>query len=263
MAINKRRIAIIFFIIACLPFFAHAAAYKDLSSTTPYYLQNAEVSLGVGPTFYRVNKGHIVVTLIENDTAAPNSVFTTVAYRIGAGYYLFKSHFTPDSFFNSLLAELSLYHSNFTIKGQVLQSGQQDLINYNFKVPYSSTALMLDFKPGFLAYKKLSPYAIFGLGVAWNQISYKETLATPDVPANSIIALASRTKQNFAYDLGLGARYAFTKHISTSVEYIYTHLGNVIPSTTSSSSASNVSILIPPTFTVYNQTLFFNVIYNF
>jgi opacity protein-like surface antigen len=262
--INKRRIAIMSFILFILPFCAHAQAYyKNLSSPLPNYLRNAEVSFGVGPTFYRVNKGHIQVSQYERDTSDPTHIATTAVYRLGFGYYIFQNWFTPDSFFNSLLAELNLYHSNMNIKGNVYQSGQLDLQNYTFHAPFSSTSLMLDFKPGFLTYGNFSPYAILGLGVGWNQIYYREAVASPDVPADSFISLTSRTKQDFTYDLGLGVRYPFTKNISGSLEYIYNHLGNATPNSTSGSSASRTNIQIPPTFTLYNQSIFFNVIYNF
>lgn len=267
MGINKCKATVICFIMAFLPFCVYSSnkhsAYKDLTSPLPSYLKNAEVSIGAGPTFYRVNKGHVQISDYERDTSDPGNITTTGIYRIGAGYYLFKNYFTADSFFNSLLAELNLYHSNIVIKGLVNQDGQIDLQNYRFHAPFTSTSLMLDFKPGFLAYGKLSPYAIIGLGVAWNQMNYQEYVLSEDVPADSFVALASRTKQDFTYDLGLGARYEINQHYSCSLEYIYNHLGNATPNSTNASSASAVNILIPPTFTLYTQSVFLNLIYNF
>jgi opacity protein-like surface antigen len=283
MGINTRKAAVMSLIMAFLPICTHALnkqtgykqtdykqvdykhpVYKDLSpSRLPSYLQDAEVAVGIGPAFYRVNKGHIIVTRAESDTLDPGNIPVRAEYRIGAGYYIFKHYFTPDSFFTSLLAELNLYHSSIVIKGVVLQDGQSDLDNYTFRAPFNSTALMLDFKPGFLPYKNFSPYAILGLGVAWNQIAYRDSPSESDIPNDSFIALATRTKQDFAYDLGLGIRYAIDKHYSCSLEYIYSHLGNAQPNSTPALSESAVNILITPTFTLYTQTVLFNFIYNF
>jgi hypothetical protein len=136
MDVSKRTVAIvIFFMATLLPIYAHAAhkaAYKDMSCDPWFDIHNVEVSIGVGPTYYRVNKGHIQVSPYERDSSIPSSVNQNAIYRIGAGYYFFKSYFNANTFFNSFLAELNLYHSNVNIEGYVLQSGQLDLNNYYF-----------------------------------------------------------------------------------------------------------------------------------
>lgn len=118
---------------------------------------------------------------------------------------------------------------------------------------------MLDVKPQLFTYQDYSAFATFGMGMAWNRLSYVETPNDPEFAISSI-TLPSFSSLNFACDLGAGFTKQLSKHFWVSAEYLFTFLGAATPGIVSQ-TAQTVSA--PPSFNPYSQTLLARLIWKY
>jgi opacity protein-like surface antigen len=216
------------------------------------FFKNAEVSIAGGINWTDANNSSLNISPFETDRAKVNHVSHNGLWKLGLGYSLFKEPLQQRQLFNALLLELNVYHSSGKIKGDVWQYRLPQFNNYKFNAPINSTRLMIDAKPGLLTWKSISPYPILGIGAAWNHIAYHESLRGIRIPSNSNLYLSSKTTTHVSYDLGFGARVGISEHITTSIEYLYTYLGNMTPS---GRSDNHVRLASPPTFKVSTQAV--------
>ncbi len=188
-----------------------------------------------------------------------NHIASPAMYQAGIGYHLFTDKLSQHKYFNDLLVELNLYHANASINGQVLQFGQSDLTNYAFQAPLSNTRLMIDVKPGLFTLNNMTPYPIFGVGVAWNTLSYNET-PYETIPGDSYTNLQSNLNRKISYDAGLGVRYKVSSHINASVEYLYNYIGNISSSANSVNAAVSSSAV---SFLTHSQAVLLGLSWKF
>jgi opacity protein-like surface antigen len=235
------------FLIYFLPYSAFAANFWVTNS-----LNNFELSAAVGPNWAQTSSTHLVVSPYETDSVLVNNISNYAFWKIGVGYHFFTEKLQQRSFFNDLLVELNLYQSWFTVTGDVWQYQLPQFNNFTFKAPITSTRLMLDVKPTLITVRHISFYPILGVGNSWNNVAYNEVVSGQDVPDGSNYLLNTSANSNFAFDVGVGLRADFNEHISASVEYLYTNLGNV---TSTGTSKNSDPIIATPTFNIYNQGL--------
>jgi opacity protein-like surface antigen len=227
-------------------------SFKDLIFSN----KNLEFSAAVGPNWAHTPSTYLVVSPFETDSVLKNNISNSATWKLGVGYHFFADQLQQRSFFNDFLVELNFYQSWATINGNVWQYQLPQFNNFTFKAPLTSYRLMLDVKPGLFTVSRISLYPILGIGNSWNDIAYNETVTGTGVPAGSNYLLGRSTNTNFAYDLGVGLRADITEHISASLEYLYSNLGNISPSSTSKNSNAIISA---PTFDVYNQSLLLGI----
>ncbi len=237
-----------------------AAAAPQPSVSRWNWLHGVEVTAGFGPTWFSSNQSKMIVSSNETDTTKTKSVTNGFSYKVGVGYHLLAPYFSQRTYLNDLLFELNFYYTSATVKGGSWQYQYSLANNYNFRAPFSSARLMLDFKPAIFSYYHFSPYPILGIGNAWNSLSYYES-PTPGFPANGAANLNSRTISKVAYDVGAGLRYAITPHASVSLEYLYYRLGSQSPS--GHGTANSLAIISPPSFFIYSQSLLLNASWTF
>ena len=222
---------------------AHAWSLSDLHGT--------EWSVGVGPTWSQSDNSATEITTQETDTNVLQHMNRSTTYQVGVGYHLFQESLQTRTFFNDLFVQLNLSRNNATATGQVLEFGRSDFNAFSFQAPVRSTKLMLEVEPSLFTVQHFSPYPIVGAGVSWNRTAFSESAVSADDVSGEVI-LPAHTQASFAYEVGFGVRDALTKNINISLEYLSTHLGNMTPSATSTSTQA---ILTSPTFSVRNQNI--------
>lgn len=216
------------------------------------YSNHIEVSGAGGADWYQVPNTDVVISSVETDRDRINQISTHGAWKIGGGYYLFENTLKQREYFNHLLAELNVYQTSTTLRGDVWQFKLPQFNNYNFRAPVTSTRLMFDMKPNFLTWRKLSPYAILGIGATWNTVSYHETATGAGVSSASALSLSNHTTAQLAWDVGAGFRRQVTEHLNFTAEYIYAFLGHGAPA---HDPIHEVSLNAVPRFSLQAQSL--------
>jgi opacity protein-like surface antigen len=242
------------FISWLLLYFVSCSVFATGPIITIDSLKNIEVSLGVGPNWTHTDNTHLVVSSFETDALRVNSLSNNVLWKLGIGLHVLEEDLQQRNFFNALLIEFNLYRSSSTIWGSVWQYQLPQFNNYNFNAPFTSTRLMLDLKPMLVTWHQISPYLIFGVGLARNNIAYYENITGAGVSSNSANSLAHHIYINTAYDLGVGASIPMTSHLIASLEYLYTNLGDLVTSGT-----SQAALISSPKFTIYTQAALFSL----
>lgn len=229
-------------------------------ATASAILKNIEISLAAGPSWSHANNTTLTISPFETDSVRISQVTNATLWKVGVGFHALEKTLKNRQFINDLLLELNLYRSSETVRGNVWQYQLPQFDNYRFRTPVTSTRLMIDAKPGLFTWHQISPYPILGIGLGINKISYQESVIGIGVAPNSVHSLSNKSNSNFVYDLGVGARLTLTSNISASLEYLYTNLGKMSPSGT---STNNVALTSAPTFTIYNQTALVGLIWKF
>lgn len=228
-------------------------------------LHNLDLFVGLGPSWFTANDTNLTLTNAygtEIDKLNVNNVSSTTMKTAGIGYHLFSDQLASNQYIKDLLAQVNFYRATGAVHGDVWQYQNPLGDTYYFRAPFTSSRLMLDIKPTLFnnAYH-IAAYPIVGVGMAWNKLSYNE-IANASAPTENYTSLAEQTNRKFAYDLGIGVKYAITQHLNTSIEYINYRLGN-----TSSSEANaggvNTSTSSAATFLMHSQSILFNIGYRF
>lgn len=225
--------------------------YKD-------YHQNFEISGAGGVNWYNVDNTHLVVSPFENDSLRVNqdSNSSNGTWKVGIGYYLIEDILQQRKYLNHLLFEANVYGTSTTLTGRVWQYELSKFDNYKFRAHVESTRLMFDFKPYILTWRKISPYAILGVGAAWNSVSYREQVTDHFTPRASALSLSEKTSTHVAWDVGAGFSYAITDCFSATAEYVYAFLGEGSPA---HGPTHGVRLSSPPNFSLETQSLLFGL----
>jgi opacity protein-like surface antigen len=210
---------------------------------------NFEISAAGGADWYSVADTEVEISFFETDSIFVNEIETAGTWKVGLGYFIVPN----------LLAETNVYQTFTTLSGNVWQYELPQFNNYTYQAPITSTRWMFELKPNAGTYGKITPYAILGVGVSWNTVSYRET-PIDDVRADSVMKLSDNTTAQLAWDLGLGFSVEATKHFDIFAEYIYAFLGEGSPSSTSSSDAR---LTEAPNFSLQVQTFLVGFSYQF
>lgn len=222
----------------------------------PTITNSPELSIAGGVNWLHANDTNFTISPYETDKALVHNTSTSSAWKIGVGYHFFNEQLQGRSFFNSFLVELNAYRNAGTIKGNVWQFKLPQFNNYSFKSSVTSYRLMLDAKPGLFTWGSVTPYPILGLGVAFNNSSYKEKITAADIAPGSNLILDNNLSGNFSYDLGAGARAKISPHVALTLEYLYSYLGHA---TASTSQARSVNFSSVPSFKISSQAVLFGI----
>lgn len=217
---------------------------------------NLELSIEGGVNWYHVPDAHLVISAYETDIDKINSAQAKAAWKIGAGYHFFDDFLQDWHYLNRLLVELNFYQTWSTITGNVWQYESEEFNNYAFRSPVTSTRLMVDLKPQLFEWSNFSPYAIVGLGAAFNTLSYDENILAADIDPDSVLSLEKHTSAQVAADLGAGVRVAFTDYISATAEYIYAFLNHGSPA---AGPTRGVLLASPPRFSLQSHNILIGI----
>ena len=209
------------------------------------------------------NSSQLGVTSSETDKLVQTNTnsWDTFAGQLGVGYvYYFRDalqYSNKVQWFPSIEPELNGYYlASNSIKGNVLRFNSSNFNQLTYDIPIHSTRLMLDAALTVVSWKRLSLYALGGIGNAWNRISYSDTensSSDNDCP-DQRVSLSSNTSSNFAWEAGLGLIYAFNDRFGLSLEYLYTDLGTARTSASGNSGTITAPMLTSVHFNLRAQS---------
>lgn len=190
-----------------------------------------------------------------------NNQWNTFAAQLGVGYVHYfrnaQQYSDEAQWFPAIEPELNLYYlgSNSAIKGDALRYGSSDFNDFSYTIPVHSTRLMLDAALTIMSWKKLSVFAIGGIGNAWNRVGYRDQDKGDGDCSDPRLNLNSNTRSSFVWEIGGGVNYAFNNRVGLSLEYLYTDLGKV----NFSAEGDNVDVanpvIVPARFRLKAQTV--------
>jgi len=193
---------------------------------------NWVVGLSGGDTFPRMQKsnttvpnGSGVTPPYNLDTYTVDNPSTTATAGVFGGYqWQGLKSFLP---YSSVLLRYE-HQFNSTITGKVQEFGLPLFTNYNYSMKLQSDVVNVVGKLDFTPYKSFLPYVSVGLGIAFNRVSnYNEDAIPPVSPARVSPNYNSKTNVNFAYSLGAGIDYIYSKKLWLTLGYQFADLGKV------------------------------------
>jgi opacity protein-like surface antigen len=199
--------------------------------------------------------GSLGVTSSETDKLVQTNAnaWNTLAAQLGAGYVHYfgnaQQYSEQVQWFPSIEPELNVYYlSSNSIDGNVLRFGSAAFNDLTFDIPIRSTRLMLDAALTIVSWKKLSIYAIGGIGNAWTRVGYKDTANDGNPCPEQRLDLNNKTNSNFAWEVGAGMTYAFNERFALSGEYLYAGLGNVKTAGSGNTGTITSPVIAPAKF---------------
>lgn len=116
--------------------------------------------------------------------------------------------------------------SAFTARGLLTQgpdAGSSDIYNYQYNI--TSRQLLAESKLLFNWHERYHPYALMGLGEAFNKASSYQTTVPPFLTFTPMFN--SHTTKSFTYAVGLGLDVDVVRHVRAGLGYRFTDLGKV------------------------------------
>jgi opacity protein-like surface antigen len=220
-----------------------------------------EVVGGFGIAQTTVGKSLLGISTSERDwVSQTNKQWQSPFANLGVGYIYALSDVKrgyADKFvwLPSVEAMLNLYYSNINAKGNVYRFNNGSLNTQTFTLPIKSTSLMLDAILTLASVKQFSLFVLGGMGETWSQIKYHD-VPNGNPNARASLRLNSRSQSNGTYQWGTGLTFAFNPRIALSVEYLYTHIGNIKTSSRGTLGGVTDTQLKAATFGLRSQAVF-------
>ncbi|AHE66864.1 outer membrane protein [Legionella oakridgensis] len=215
--------------------------------------EKLQFSFAGGGSWLQTSKNNqLVISDYETDSLHNLHVARSSLWKGGVGYPILMERLQNRQLLNQLLLEVNVYYTSTTIYGDVWQYKLPQFNNYSFNAPFTSTRVMLEAKPNLFTYQYISPYAIFGVGMAWNDLTYRERVTGAGIDPLSYLPLQEKQNHKIAYDLGFGMQVKISNRLSVMLEYLYTYLGSV---SASYARANDVALQTPPVFTFHSQNI--------
>lgn len=170
------------------------------------------------PTAFRTD------TVYIDNQRANFSPAVGLLYRLNAD----SLHAPLGQYLSDLSLGLNWYYTNSTRTGSVYEYSLPNFNNATYDMPIKTSRLMLDMEWGFhpVAFN-LMPFVEAGLGGARN------TMGFTNIPRSGIGAdggtyqLPPNANTAFAYELGLGLKYACNDKMLVSLRYLYSDLSHI------------------------------------
>lgn len=221
-----------------------------------------EVIAGLGIAKLNAGNSELGVTSSETDKLVqtnPNA-WNTFGAQLGVGYIHYfgdaRQYADKVQWFPSIEPEVNLYYlSSSSIKGDVWRFNDPNFNQLKYDIPLHSTRLMLDAALTVASWKKLSVYAIGGIGNAWNRIGYSDQDKDTSTPCtDQRLNLNKNTRAHFSWEAGAGLTYAANTRVSFSLEYLFTYLGTVQTSGSGYTGTITAPVIVPAHFNLRSQT---------
>ena len=216
-------------------------------------------ALGVGA----FDAGNTVLGVTSSETdklvQTNNNNWNNLAAQLGVGYvhYFRDPQVNADraQWFPSIEPEVNAYYlGNSNLKGDVWRFQSATFNQMTYSIPIHSARVMFDAALTIVKVKKLSLYAIGGIGNVWNRAGYSDTDNAPDSDCiDQRLSLNTRTLSNFAWEAGAGLMYAINHRLGLSIEYLYADLGNMETSAYGSTGTITAPVIVPARFNLNAQ----------
>lgn len=225
-----------------------------IATESPTMQDHFEIIGALGIANLRAGDSTIGVTSSETDKLVQTNTnsWNTFGAQLGLGYVAYLRD-VPEypcdaQWFRYLEPELNAYYlGSNSIKGDVWRFGSPSFNQLTYDISVHSVRLMLDAALDIVSYKKLSLYAIGGLGGAWSRIGYSDSdkgISCPD----QRLDLDTEGHTTFAWELGGGLAYYFNDRIGLSLEYLYADLGHVRTSASGNTGTITAPVIVPASF---------------
>lgn len=135
-----------------------------------------------------------------------------------------ERQFSPTFIFQGGLAYT--YTGSVLAKGYLLQGADADsdsLYNYQYKIGTQELLVQAKFMRPY--HERFFPYALGGIGVAFNRVAQFKTSVPSDLDVTR--AYEDNSPISFAYRVGLGFDVGVLEHMRVGVAYRYTGMGPV------------------------------------
>lgn len=119
-----------------------------------------------------------------------------------------------------------LFRTN--IGNQIQQFSLMNVPTYDYHLDISSNIVTLQGKIDLAHYSIMAPYASVGLGFASTHVESYNEAPIGLTPNRANPGYASKTNNHFAYNLGAGLDFKFSRQVIISAGYEYQQLGNLI-----------------------------------
>jgi opacity protein-like surface antigen len=183
------------------------------------YAEKVNVYISGGPTFSQLGNGTSVALndFVTNNYITNKEAHWSPLWGIGIGHS-FENIFSKPY---TLSLGLTGYSINFgNVKGTeypFANAGAFDTLNYKFKA--QSNALLLESRLFYTGYS-WQPFALVGIGSAWNRLSnYSEIPTDSSGSAVPLPPFSSHTENAVAYELGIGVQRQFFEDVVNKVRY--------------------------------------------
>ena len=195
--------------------------------------QAAALFITGGPTFSALSN----VTPVALNPYLVNDYKTSIKTQWGALLGVGAGHSFAHFFHNPLTLWLGAagYSRQFgTLKGieyPFANDGSYDTLNYQFMA--KSNALMAESRLIYTQNNDWQPFALLGMGGAWNRLSHYVEVPTQSAGSAAPIPIqfSNKTTTSLAYEVGFGVQHSFfndeTHHVryTGSVDYRYMQFG--------------------------------------
>ena len=229
--------------------------YKDAAPLPVKSPNHFEILGGPGISQLSAGNSSLGVTSSETDQLVQTNqgAWNTLAAQFGLGYVHYfgnaQQYSDQVQWFPSVEPELNVYYlSSNSIDGNVLRFKSAAFNDMTFDIPIRSTRLMLDAALTVASWKKLSVYAVGGIGNAWTRVGYSDKDNANNPCPDQRLNLNNKSNSNFAYELGAGMTFAFNDRVGLSVEYLYSWLGNVKTSGRGNTGTITTPVIVPAQF---------------
>ena len=219
---------------------------------------------GYGTASNTVGKSALSVSFFETDgLTQTNERHWNSLGRVGLGYVYYFGNLHAryvDSFewFPSIEPMASVYFFNLHSKGNVYLFNNKFLNLGNFDMPVRSASLMVEAALSVFSWRYLSAFLLAGGGGAWSTIRYHDSANSFNF-FRSPLHLNKQERTSAVYEWGAGATFKFKSRFAVSLEYLYTHIGNVRTAKYGRLGGIPVRIFAPAGFSLRTQAVFLNL----
>ncbi|MDI1351586.1 MAG: outer membrane beta-barrel protein [bacterium] len=214
----------------------------------------------LGVASLMAGSSYLGVTSDETDTLVQTNSndWNTFTGQLGIGYVFYlgsaQQYSEKAQWFPMIEPEINGYYlGKGTIKGDVWRFGNPAFNEMTYKMAVQSSRLMFDTALTVVSKKNYSLYAIGGIGNAWNRIGYRDTDNNGVPCVDQYLNLNFNTHSNFVWEAGAGLSYAVNKHVSLSLEYLYTDLGSIKVSPLGNTGTITTPLIVPGRINLNSQ----------
>lgn len=204
-----------------------------------------------------LGNSNLGVTSTETDRLHETSNPTTPEFSLGINYtfpFISSLHSNNIDWFPAIKTALNVRYLQQKITGNVYQYQDPAMNNYDYRLHLYSIRLMLDaMLTLFTVQNTTSVYLLGGVGNAWNELDYQDSIDATGVQGGAL-KLNNHNTNGFTSEIGGGVLYSLKKQIDVFLEYRYEHSQSLHTGATGVINGMPVSVS-PASFPFSSQTI--------
>lgn len=237
------------------------SALVMLCCTSPSVASNWDWTVSFGVSQPNLGNNNLQVTSTETDSLTQTHNPWVGDLSMGFSYLMPRSNtqWSPEFRLGANLRYADNRTFSNNVAGTAFQYQEPGMGNYNYSIAVRSTRLMADALLTLASYKKASLFAMAGVGVAWSDLSYQDSL-NPDIQGGSLL-LNGKQKNHFAAEVGVGLSLELTSNLKGFTHYLYSDLGSL--KTSEIGNLNGIPAVIPSiSFPLHYHSVLLGINYN-